>query len=238
MNDIWNTLEALDECPVEGYDLEQWRLWTKMLLIFLIAVGPRSNEVERVDVRTQLHFGDDPHIHFVERKNIRRDEGPVKVPIMMGSNFLQAYQDYTEAMGGNGELVPSDESESGCRTPSTLNEWLERLCKIADVRLDDGTFPTVQNFRQFWKTKYNRALGENRKQIKFVVEEDGKKDYESDERDYIDDVVNRQHVRNIGREYFDDVLEPGDFPEALQEGVDQEDYIGRQTEPTEPDTNT
>ena len=237
LNDLWNTLEALDECPVEGYDLEQWRLWMKILLIFLIAVGPRSNEVEQFDVRTQLHFGDDPYVHFVERKNVRRDEGPVKVPIMMGSNFLQAYQDYIEAIDGNGKLVPSSESESGCRTPGTLNEWLERLCKLADVRLDDGTFPTIQNIRQFWKTLYKKALAENRDEIEFISEEDGKKNSESDERDYIDDVVNRQHVRNIGREYFDDVLDLGDFPEALREEVDQADYIGRQTKLTDLNTN-
>lgn len=59
-----------------------------MLLVFLIAVGPRSNEVERLDVRTHLHFGDDPHVHFTERKNMRRDGGPAKVPIMMGDDLL------------------------------------------------------------------------------------------------------------------------------------------------------
>jgi hypothetical protein len=134
-------------------------------------------------------------------------------------------------------LVPSSESESGCRTPGTLNEWLERLCKLADVRLDDGTFPTIQNIRQFWKTLYKKALAENRNEIEFVSEEDGKKNHESDERDYIDDVVNRQHVRDIGREYFDDVLDLGDFPEALQEEVDQADYIGRQTKLTDLNTN-
>lgn len=238
LNAMWNTLEALDECPVNGYDLHQWRLWMKILLIVLIAVGPRSNEVERLDVRKRLHFGDDPYVHFDERKNLRRDEGPIKVPIMMGSNSLQAYQDYIEAIGGNVKLVPSPESESGCRTPGTLNEWLKRLCKLADVRLDDGSFPTIQNFRQFWKTLYKKALAENRDEIKFVSQEDGKKDHESDERDYIDDVVNRQHVRNLGRKYFDNVLDLGDFPEALQEEVDQINYIDKQIRLTELNTNT
>lgn len=40
LNDLWNALDVLDECPVDGHDLERWRLWMKMLLIFLIAVGP------------------------------------------------------------------------------------------------------------------------------------------------------------------------------------------------------
>lgn len=42
LNDLWNALDVLDECPVDGHDLERWRLWMKMLLIFLIAVGPRQ----------------------------------------------------------------------------------------------------------------------------------------------------------------------------------------------------
>lgn len=238
LNDLWNTLDALNECPVEGYNLDEWRLWMKMLLVFLIAVGPRSNEVERLDVRTDLHFGDDPHVHFIERKNMRRDEGPAKVPIMMGSNFLRAYREYIDATDGNGKLVPSDESASGCRTPSTLNSWLERLCKSADVRLDDGTFPTIQNFRQFWKTLYKRALAENRKEINFVAEEDEKVGPESDETDYIPDVVNRQHVRDIGREYFDDVLNLGELPELLQDELDRDVHVERQTKITDHDLGT
>jgi hypothetical protein len=238
LNDLWNALDVLDECPVDGHDLERWRLWMKMLLIFLIAVGPRSNEVEQLDLRTQLHFGDDPHVHFAVRKNMRRDEGPAKVPIMMGGDFLRAYREYIDAIGGNGKLVPSDQSESGCRTPSTLNEWLGRLCKIAGVRLDGGEFPTIQNFRQFWKTLYKRAVAENREQIKFVSEEDGKKDYESDERDYIDDVVNRQHVRGLGREYFGDVLDLGELPELVREELDQDQHGERQTKFTDHDFGT
>jgi len=238
LNDLWNALDALTECPVEGHDLDRWRLWMKMLMIFLIAVGPRSNEVERLDVRTDLHFGDDPHVHFVERKNMRRDEGPAKVPIMMGDTFLQAYREYIDATNGNGKLVPSDQSASGCRTSSTLNECLERLCKRADVRLDDGEFPTIQNFRQFWKTLYDRALAENRKHIKFVADEDGKVGPESDEADYIPDVENRRHVRDIGRGYFDGVLDLGELPELLREELDQEVHGERQTKITDHDFGT
>jgi hypothetical protein len=238
LNDLWNALDALKKCPVEGHDLDQWRLWMKMLIVFLIAVGPRSSEVERLNVRTHLHFGDDPHVHYIERKNTRRDEGPSKVPIMMGGDFLRAYRAYIDVINGNGKLVPSDESASGCRTPSTLNDWLARLCKIADVRLDDGTFPTIQNFRQFWKTLYNRALAENRKHIKFVAEEDDKVGPESDETDYIPNEVNRQHIRDIGREYFDDVLKLGELPELLRKELDQDVYGERQTKITDHDFGT
>ena len=229
INDLWNTLEALEECPVRGYDLARWRLWMKMLIVILIAVGPRSNEIERLDLTTQLHFGDDPHVHFDKRKNLRNYEEKARVPIMTAVDYLRAYRDYIEATGGNGKLVPSSESESGCRTPSTLNEWLKRLCKLANVRLDDGTFPTIQNFRQFWKTNYKQAVHENRSQIKFVSEEDGKKGYESDEEDYIDEVMNRQHVRDLGQKHFDDILDLDELPKLLQEELEQVEYTERQT---------
>jgi hypothetical protein len=99
-------------------------------------------------------------------------------------------------------------------------------------------FPTIQNFRQFWKTLYKRAVAENREQIKFVSEEDGKKDYESDERDYIDDVVNRQHVRGLGREYFGDVLDLGELPELVREELDQDQHGERQPKFTDHDFGT
>ncbi|QDX41158.1 hypothetical protein [Salarchaeum sp. JOR-1] len=229
IRDLWHTLDALEECPVRGYDLKQWRLWMKVLLIFMMAVGPRSNEIERIDVTEQLEFGDDPYVHFVERKNLRLDEGPQKIPIMMGASFLEAYVDYIEAIGGNGKLVPSPQSDSGCRTPSTLNNWIEELSKEAGVRVDDGSFPTIQNFRQLWKNLYKEALQENREQIKFVSEEAGTKTPEVDEKNYLSAKRNRRHIRELGRQYFDDILEIGDLPDLVSEVVDQDEYISRQT---------
>lgn len=115
---------------------------------------------------------------------------------------------------------------------------MARLCKIADVRLDDGTFPTIQNFRQFWKTLYKRALAENRKEINFVAEEDEKAGPESDEEDYIPDVVNRRHVRDIGREYFDDLLDLGELAELLQDELDRPVDVERQIKITDHDSGT
>lgn len=39
LKDMWNTLDALEECPVRSHDLDEWRLWMKVLLVFLVAVG-------------------------------------------------------------------------------------------------------------------------------------------------------------------------------------------------------
>jgi len=237
LNDLWNTLNALDECPVEGYDLDQWRLWMKMLLVFLIAVGPRSSEVEQLDVRTKLHFGDDPYVEFDERKNLRRNEGPDKVPIMMGAKLLELYVDYIKSIDGNGKLIPSPQSASGSRRASTLNNWLATLCKIADVRLGDGSFPTIQNFRQFWKTLYKRALHENREQIKFVSEEGGTKTPGVDEGNYLDNVKNRNHVRELGRQYFSDVLDLGETPAMIRAELKKEPHLGGQSRLHDYDTH-
>jgi len=229
LKDVWNTLDNLEECPVQGYDLDRWKMWMKVLIVFLVAVGPRSSEVERLDVRTQLHFGDDPHVHFDKRKNLRQDDAPGYVPIMMGSELLQAYREYIQEVGENGRLVPSPQSESGSRTADTLNEWLRRLCKIANVRLPDGTLPTIQNFRQLWKTNYKKALHKNRNEIKFVSDEGGTDNPKVDEENYIDDVVNRRHVRELGRKYFGDLLNIDELPKVMQEELDQKEYFDRQT---------
>jgi hypothetical protein len=229
LSDVWNTLDNLEECPVEDYDLDRWRMWTKVLIVFIVAVGPRSNEVEQFDVRTQLHFGDDPHIHFDERKNLRQDAAPEKVPIMLGVDFLQAYRDYIRETGGNGRLVPSQQSKSGSRTPDTLNDWLKRLCKIANVRLPDGELPTIQNFRQLWKTQYLKALHKNRDHIKFVSEEGGTDDHTVDEKNYVDDILNRRQVRELGKKHFDSLLNLDELPKLMQDELDQTEYIDTQT---------
>jgi len=229
LRDLWNTLDALDECPVRGYDLDRWRLWMKVLLVFLTAVGPRSSEVEQVDIKTQFHFDDDPHVELDERKNLRRNEGPDKIPIMMGQELLACYVEYVKSIDGNGKLIPSPQSESGCRTPATLNNWLKRLCKIANVRLDDGSLPTIQNFRQFWKTQYKKAIHENRKETEFVSDESGTKSPEVEEGSYISDITNRKHIRDLGRDYFDGVFDIGETPTLIQNELDIPSHINAQS---------
>jgi len=229
LSDVWNTLYNLEECPVEGYDLDYWRMWMKVLIVFIVAVGPRSNEVEQFDARTQLHFGDDPYVHFDERKNLRQDDAPEKVPIMLGADFLQAYRDYIRETDANGSLVPSSKSKSGCRTPDTLNDWLKRLCKIANVRLPDSTLPTIQNFRQLWKTHYLKALHKNRDHIKFVSEEGGTNDHTVDEKSYVDDIVNRRQVRELARKDFDTLLDLDELPKLMQYELNQTEYLDTQT---------
>jgi integrase len=229
LTDIWNTLESLENCPVQGYDLDNWCLWMKMLIVFLIAVGPRSNEVVNLDVETQMKFDDDPRVVFTQRKNLRRNEGPEEVPIMMGIEFLRAYQDYISMVDHNGKLVPSPESESGSRSANTLNNWLKRLCKKANVRLEDGTLPTMKNFRQTWTTLYKKTIHENREQIKFVSGEKGTKNHQVDEDHYLREVSNRRELRELGRKHFENLLNIESIPNLLEEKLDEQEYYERQT---------
>jgi hypothetical protein len=95
--------------------------------------------------------------------------------------------------------------------------------------LPDDTLPTIQNFRQLWKTQYLKALHKNRDHIRFVAEEGWTDDPEVDEENYVDDIVNRQHVRELGQEHFDSLLDLDELPKLMQEELDQTEYVDRQT---------
>jgi hypothetical protein len=144
---------------------------------------------------------------------------------MFGADFLRIVVEYYEEIDANGALIPSPQSKSGCRSVSTINNWIERLCELSNMEFDRVI--TVQNFRQFWKNNYRKALHENREYIKFVTEEDKKKDFLSDEEDYIDDVVNRRMVRDIGRTYFDNVINITAIPDPIQQQLDPDIQFGK-----------
>lgn len=225
---LWTVLDNLTECPYGRYELAEWKTWMKILIVFILAVGPRSGEITSLDVQSQLHFGDDPHIVFSERKNLTADVDAVTVPIMTGESFLKLAVEYLAEINSGGALIPSSQSEGGCRTANTLNNWLGRLSEIANVRINDE-YPTIQNFRQMWKTQYRKALHENMEYIKFITEEDKKEAPRIDKDDYIDNVANRKHVRSLGRNHFDQLLTIDTVPTAIQEELDKNAQLGQQT---------
>lgn len=224
INCLWTTLNVLTECPYPRYDLEDWRLWMKTLLVFMISVGPRANEIVNLDTRTDLQFGDDPHVIYHNRKNLSKNVGPVKTPIMFGEDFLRIVVEYLEEIDAQGAMIPSSQSQSGCRCASTINNWIERLCELSNMEFDRVI--TIQNFRQFWKNNYRKALQENRKYIRFVTEEDSKKDVLSDEEDYIDNVDNRRMIREIGRNYFDNLIDITKIPDPIQKQLNPDTQFG------------
>jgi integrase len=226
---LWETLDKLNHSLVEGYTCKEWKMFMKMLILLLVAIGPRSSEVVDLDMRSQFRFGSDPHVVFHNRKNLNKNEGPVDVPIMTGSNILQAYRDYIDKVYDSGAVVPSSRSASGCRTTGTLNDWLQRLCQLAEVRLEDGSLPTMKNFRQFWTSRYNKAVHQNRKEIALVSEEKGTSNPLVDEDSYIGDKQIRRHIRDLGREYFDEVLNIDGLPTLVNQELTTANYIDYQT---------
>jgi hypothetical protein len=223
---LWTTLNVLTDCPYEKYDLEDWRLWMKIVIVFMVAVGPRACEITKVDTRTDLQLGDDPHVVYHDRKNLNKHAGPVKTPVMFGRDFLKLVVRYLDEVNANGALIPSPQSESGCRCESTINNWLERLCELSNM--DFERVLTIQNFRQMWKNEYRKALHENRKYIKFVTEEDKKRSSSSDEEDYIDNVENRSMVRKLGRTYFDNLINITTVPDRMEQTLDPDDQFGKE----------
>lgn len=231
LNRLWTTLNVLTDCPYERYDLENWKLWMKIIIVFMIAVGPRANEIVNVDTRTDLQFGEDPHVIYHNRKNLNKNAGPVKVPIMFGADFLSLVVEYLDDINANGALIPSPQSESGCRSASTINNWIEILCELSNLEFE--RMITVQNFRQMWKNGYRKALHENRKYIRFVTEEDKKHDVWSDKNNYIDNVANRSMVRELGRNHFDNLINITTIPDPIEQKLNPDDQFGKDTDLTD-----
>ena len=221
LRNLWTTINALTDCPYQRYELEDWKLWMKIIIVFMIAVGPRACEIIELDTRTDLKFGEDPHVIYRSRKNIDENVGPVNVPIMFGADFLSLVVKYLNEINANGALIPSSQSESGCRSASTINNWIERLCELSNMHFE--RIPTIQNFRQMWKNQYLNALYEHREYIKFVTGEDKKKDYSSDEESYIHNVENRRKVRDLGRSYFDDLIDITTIPSRIEQTLEPDD---------------
>lgn len=232
LNRLWTTLNSITECPYNRYNLADWRTWMKILLVFMIAVGPRSCEIAQVDTRSQIQLDQDPHVIFHERKNIDRNVGPAKVPIMFGKKFIRMTANYLDKINAEGALIPSSQSSNGCRCASTLNNWIARLCELSDIEFNEDYF-TMGNFRKTWKTQYRKALHENREYVKFISEEDAKKGPESDREDYIDQVENRRVVRDLGRKYFDELIKIESMPDKMKEVLDKKYKFGYQSDITE-----
>jgi hypothetical protein len=230
INRLWRTLKTVDESPTEQVNLIEWKAYMEVLIVFHVGAGPRTNEVEDLDPVEQLQFGDDPHVVYKERKNLRRKVGPERVPIMFGEDYLRAYRDYIKKTDNPRKLVPSPQSESGSRVADTLNSWLSYLAEIAGVELEDGSSPRWKNFRQFWTTNYKKAVHQNRDMIDFVSDEKGTDNPQVDYEHYIDNETNRKHIRELGRRRFSEVFEINELPELLQQELEQSRYIPEQTE--------
>lgn len=230
---LWTTLKQLPERrdleAIEGlvqrHGMEHWRVLMMALLVFGIGVGPRAKEFTRTNGRKEWYFGSEPYVYFPVRKN-----QPSEVPILARPEFLEAYFDYMDATCDewNGKPFPSQQSESGSRVPATLNRWLKALSEEAGVRLDDGRFPTLQNLRQTWHTRYMDVLRTSNVHLKLVADDAGTKTEQTADRRYWSDPEERKSIRDLAANQFDEFLPLDELPEPMANVLDQEQYLNYQ----------
>ncbi len=236
IDQLWRTLKQLPERrtlsdSVENiaarYGLRTWQIYMMVLVILGIAVGPRSKEYIRTNCREDWNFGENPYIEFPVRKNL-----PGQVPILAHPEFLMAFRDYMEATieNWNGKPFPNPRTKSGSRTPMTLNNWLAALCEEADVRLDDGSYPTLQNLRQTWHTEYLKVLRIDDVRLKLVADEAGTKDEDQPKISYRSDEEERKGIRSLITRDFEELLPLSKLPDEMAEVLDEEEYIETQAD--------
>lgn len=213
---LWDTLLRLGQSPAPKQrascksvrDLltrhgTDWIIQMMVLIVVGVGIGLRPGECARLHTDQHLKLDDDPHVTFDQRKNL-----PGTVPILTRCDFIEAYIEYMEATqdSWNRYLFLSTDSESGHRVPETLNNWLEAICRESDVRLDDGSYPTLQNLRQTWHTKYKHTLQKHRVQMQLVADEAGTETSDIVDESYVPDIEDAKTIREFARKDFDDVL--------------------------------
>ena len=230
---LWTTLKQLPERrdfeAVDGlaqrHGLAHWQVLMMALLVFVVGVGSRAKDCTRTNCRKEWNFGSEPYVYFPVRKN-----QPSQVPILSLPEFLEAYCDYMEAIHDdwNGKPFPSHQSDSGSRVPATLNRWLKALSEEAGVRLDDGSFPTLQNLRQTWHTRYMQVLRKSNVHLKLVADEAGTKTEQTIDKRYWSDPEERKSIRDLAANHFDEFLQLDELPKPMSEVLDQGQYLNYQ----------
>jgi len=232
---LWETLKQLPDRQelsdavanlTSRHGLREWQVLMMVLLTLGVGVGPRSKEYIRTDCSEHWVFEDDTYIEFPRRKNL-----PGQVPILVNPEFLEAFRDYMETTRSdwNGKPFPSPNTDSGSRSKSTLNNWLEALCNEAGIRLDDGSFPTLQNLRQTWHNQYHEVLRKNNVQLQLVADEAGTQDENQVKISYRTDEEERRTIRELARRDFGELLPLDELPEVMSDTLDEAEYIDKQT---------
>lgn len=198
-----------------------------VLLTLGVGVGPRSRDYIRTNCREHWSLDDDPHIEFPVRKNL-----PGDVPVLTHPEFLAAFLDYMEVTreNWNGKPFPNPDTESGSRSVNALNNWLAALSEEAEIRLDDGSYPTMQNLRQTWHTQYHKVLRKNKVQLKLVADEAGTQNEKHVEVSHRPDEEERETIRALATRDFQDLLPLDDLSDVMSNVLDQAQYVDTQTQ--------
>lgn len=231
---LWQTLKQLPHRHdltasvnnlAERHGLHKWQVFMMTLLVLGIGVGLRTSEYIRTNCREDWVLADNPHIEVPDRKNL-----PGEVPILVGAEFLEAFCDYMEITreDWNGKPFPSPQTASGSRSGNTLNNWFAALCEEADVRLSDGSHPTLQNLRQTWHERYQDVLVQHNVHAKLVADEAGTQNEDIVKHNYRTDAQERRTIRTLAAQDFEDALPIDGLPDEMSDVVDESDYYGTQ----------
>jgi hypothetical protein len=233
---LWETLKQLPDRRnltesvknlATRHGLRDWQVFMMVLLTLGVGVGPRSRDYIRTNCREHWILDDDPYIEFPVRKNL-----PGEVPVLVNPEFLAAFRDYMEETRNswNGKPFPNPDAESGSRSANTLNNWLEALCEEAGVRLEDGSYVTMQNLRQVWHNQYHKVLRKNKVQLKLVADEAGTQNEKHVEMSYRTDEEERETIRSLATSDFENLLPLDELPDVMTTVLNQAQYIDTQTE--------
>lgn len=200
---------------------EEWRLQMMVLIVFLISAGPRTGEIIRCDCRNHLHFGEAPSVEYPQRKN-----GPGEVALLVNAEFLEGYVEYMNKKYNewNGKLLPSENSESGSRVGDTINNWLDALCKTANVKLENGETPNIQNVRQTWHTNYFRALRHVKIHTTITAKEQDTETVETVGESYVPTEEEQHTIRQFVKSDFQELLEYDRFPDIMSSVINESNY--------------
>lgn len=236
---LWNTAKQLTERrnltdSVKGltnrYGIGKWQVYIMIVLLLGIGVGARSLEYERTNCQDDWKLNGDSFIEFPKRKN-----HPGEVPVMAHPEFLSAYCDYMEKTNDNwnGKPFPNPDSESGSIRKKTLNNWFKALCEEANVRLEDGSYPTLQNLRQTWHEEYLETLRIDDVRLELVAKEAGTKDPDQPKISYRSEEEERKAIRALASKEFEELVPLSELPNEMSRVIDDGEYFDFQTSLTD-----
>ena len=174
----------------------------ELLLYALCAWGLRRTEVAELHVSQLQLDGEEPTIHFEERKN-----GPGTVSILYGRDVVEArIVELGERDDWSGFLFPSDRGETPHIAPATVYRRFQRLAEAAAVQVRDET-PSPQMGRRFWYEAYTSAMEELVEMLDPVAAEQGSSDASVVARNYLSAERRREYRREKMRERLAEAFE-------------------------------
>ncbi|MFP8891859.1 tyrosine-type recombinase/integrase (plasmid) [Natrialbaceae archaeon A-CW2] len=175
----------------------------QLLVLALCAWGLRRSEVASLHASQLVLEGEDPLIHFEERKN-----GPGTVALIYGAGELA---DRLETLGArdrrwNGYLFPSTTASSGHITGETVQARFQRIAERADVRVGDDK-PTSKMGRRFWYTTYLESQKQLLESLDVIAADQGSSDASVVLKNYLSEEERRKYRREFMRERLAEAFE-------------------------------